>query len=204
MLIRILSAGVIVAIVSGLFSLWVSFSNNKRLVKLEESRQRFEIEKEQFKSLQEAYVEFLSILPYNKKLAYCIGNNKLEENTLLKAYEVAVDNSKKIYSHFQRYFFLLSADEQEKIDNAIEKADKITHKIVEETEFMCMEIEDILNSDSVMHEESNKSLESIKKRNEKKDELVEEYLMQECQLEELYYEIYVDRLTALSKVEESK
>lgn len=203
-MIRILSAGVIVAIVSGLFSLWVSFSNNKRLVKLEESRQRFEIEKEQFKSLQEAYVEFLSILPYNKKLAYCIGNNKLEENTLLKAYEVAVDNSKKIYSHFQRYFFLLSADEQEKIDNAIEKADKITHKIVEETEFMCMEIEDILNSDSVMHEESNKSLESIKKRNEKKDELVEEYLMQECQLEELYYEIYVDRLTALSKVEESK
>ena len=69
---------------------------------------------------------------------------------------------------------------------------------------MCMEIEDILNSDSVMHEESDKNLESIKKRNEKKDELVEEYLMQECQLEELYYEIYVDKLTALSKVEEGK
>lgn len=69
---------------------------------------------------------------------------------------------------------------------------------------MCMEIEDSLNSDSVMREESNKSLESIKKRNEKKNELVEEYLMQECQLEELYYEIYVDRLTALSKVEEGK
>ena len=141
---------------------------------------------------------------YDKKLAYLIGNNELEENTLLKAYEIAVDNSKKLYSHFQRYCFLLLADEQEKIGNAIEKADKITHKIVEETEFMCMEIEDIWNSDSVMHEESNKSLESIKKRNEKKDELVEEYLMQECQLEELYYEIYVDRLTALSKVEEGK
>ena len=204
MLIRILSAGVITAIVAGLFSLWVSFSNNKRLVKLEKSRQRFEIEQKQFKSLQEAYDELLSILPYDKKLAYLIGNNELEENTLLKAYEIAVDNSKKLYSHFQRYCFLLLADEQEKIGNAIEKADKITHKIVEETEFMCMEIEDIWNSDSVMHEESNKSLESIKKRNEKKDELVEEYLMQECQLEELYYEIYVDRLTALSKVEEGK
>ena len=82
MLIRILSAGVITAIVAGLFSLWVSFSNNKRLVKLEKSRQRFEIEQKQFKSLQEAYDELLSILPYDKKLAYLIGNNELEENTL--------------------------------------------------------------------------------------------------------------------------
>lgn len=204
MLIRILSAGVITAIVAGLFSLWVSFSNNKRLAKLEKSRQRFEIEQKQFKSLQEAYDELLSILPYDKKLAYRIGNDELEENTLLKAYEIAVDNSKKLYSHFQRYCFLLLADEREKIGNAIEKADKITHKIVEETEFMCMEIENSWNSDSVTHEEANEILESSKKRNKKIEKLTEEYLMQECQLEEAYYEVYVDRLTVLSKVEKSK
>ena len=200
MLIRILSAGVITAIVAGLFSLWVSFSNNKRLVKLEKSRQRFEIEQKQFKSLQEAYVELLSILPYNEKLAYRIYNEQFEENTLLKAYEIAVDNSEKLYSHYQRYCFLLLADEQEKFNNVIGKTDKI----VEEIEFLCIEIEDILSSDSIMHEESKKIVESIEKRNEKKAELVKEYIMQEIQLEEVYYEIYVDRLTALSKVEEGK
>lgn len=199
-MIRILSAGVIVAIVSGLFSLWVSFSNNKRLVKLEKSRQRFEIEQKQFKSLQEAYVELLSILPYNEKLAYRIYNEQFEENTLLKAYEIAVDNSGKLYSHYQRYCFLLLADEQEKFNNVIEKTDKI----VEEIEFLCIEIEDILSSDIIMHEESKKIVESIEKINEKKAELVKEYIMQEIQLEEMYYEIYVDRLTALSKVEEGK
>lgn len=200
MLIRILSAGVITAIVAGFFSLWVSFSNNKRLVKLEKSRQRFEIEQKQFKSLQEAYVELLSILPYNEKLAYRIYNEQFEENTLLKAYEIAVDNSGKLYSHYQRYCFLLLADEQEKFNNVIEKTDKI----VEEIEFLCIEIEDILSSDIIMHEESKKIVESIEKINEKKAELVKEYIMQEIQLEEMYYEIYVDRLTALSKVEEGK
>ena len=200
MLIRILSAGVITAIVAGLFSLWVSFSNNKRLVKLEKSRQRFEIEQKQFKSLQEAYVELLSILPYNEKLAYRIYNEQFEENTLSKAYEIAVDNSEKLYSHYQRYCFLLLADEQEKFNNVIEKTDKI----VEEIEFLCIEIEDILSSDIIMHEESKKIVESIEKINEKKAELVKEYIMQEIQLEEMYYEIYVDRLTALSKVEEGK
>lgn len=152
MLIRILSAGVITAIVAGLFSLWVSFSNNKRLVKLEKSKQRFEIEQKQFKSLQEAYVELLSILPYNEKLAYRIYNEQFEENTLSKAYEIAVDNSGKLYSHYQRYCFLLLADEQEKFNNVIEKTDKI----VEEIEFLCIEIEDILSSDIIMHEESKK------------------------------------------------
>lgn len=200
MLIRILSAGVITAIVAGLFSLWVSFSNNKRLVKLEKSKQRFEIEQKQFKSLQEAYVELLSILPYNEKLAYRIYNEQFEENTLSKAYEIAVDNSGKLYSHYQRYCFLLLADEQEKFNNVIEKTDKI----VEEIEFLCIEIEDILSSDIIMHEESKKIVESIVKIDEKKAELVKEYIMQEIQLEEMYYEIYVDRLTALSKVEEGK
>ena len=200
MLIRILSAGVITAIVAGLFSLWVSFSNNKRLVKLEKSKQRFEIEQKQFKSLQEAYVELLSILPYNEKLAYRIYNEQFEENTFSKAYEIAVDNSGKLYSHYQRYCFLLLADEQEKFNNVIEKTDKI----VEEIEFLCIEIEDILSSDIIMHEESKKIVESIVKIDEKKAELVKEYIMQEIQLEEMYYEIYVDRLTALSKVEEGK
>ena len=142
----------------------------------------------------------MSILPYNEKLAYRIYNEQFEENTLLKAYEIAVDNSGKLYSHYQRYCFLLLADEQEKFNNVIEKTDKI----VEEIEFLCIEIEDILSSDIIMHEESKKIVESIEKINEKKAELVKEYIMQEIQLEEMYYEIYVDRLTALSKVEEGK
>ena len=150
--------------------------------------------------MQEAYVELLSILPYNEKLAYRIYNEQFEENTLSKAYEIAVDNSEKLYSHYQRYCFLLLADEQEKFNTVIEKTDKI----VEEIEFLCIEIEDILSSDIIMHEESKKIVESIEKINEKKAELVKEYIMQEIQLEEMYYEIYVDRLTALSKVEEGK
>ena len=142
----------------------------------------------------------MSILPYNEKLAYRIYNEQFEENTLSKAYEIAVDNSGKLYSHYQRYCFLLLADEQEKFNNVIEKTDKI----VEEIEFLCIEIEDILSSDIIMHEESKKIVESIVKIDEKKAELVKEYIMQEIQLEEMYYEIYVDRLTALSKVEEGK
>ena len=65
---QILSAGVIAAFVAGVFSLVIAFKNNKRLIELENSKQKFTVAQERFKGLREAYSELLSTLPQEKTL----------------------------------------------------------------------------------------------------------------------------------------
>lgn len=62
-LLELLSAGVIAALVTGLFSLVIAIKNNRRLVELENSKQSFTVDQERYKGLRDAYGELLSSLP---------------------------------------------------------------------------------------------------------------------------------------------
>lgn len=117
-ILELLSAGVIASLVTGIFSLVIAVKNNKRLVELENSKQKFTINQERYKGLREAYTELLAILPEEKLLGHIIINlpaqKKFRENGLSGAYEAAEANMKIMYSHFQKHGYLLSDDEQKK------------------------------------------------------------------------------------------
>ena len=65
-ILELLSAGVIASLVAGIFSLVIAFKNNKRLVELEKSKQKFTVNQERYKGLREAYADLLNVLPEEK------------------------------------------------------------------------------------------------------------------------------------------
>ena len=69
-ILELLSAGVIASLVAGIFSLVIAFKNNKRLVELEKSKQKFTVNQERYKGLREAYAELLNVLPEEKLLRH--------------------------------------------------------------------------------------------------------------------------------------
>lgn len=80
-ILEILSAGVIASLVTGIFSLVIAVKNNKRLVELENSKQKFTINQERYKGLREAYTELLAILPEEKLLGHIIINLPTQKNS---------------------------------------------------------------------------------------------------------------------------
>lgn len=184
MLIRILSAGVITAIVAGLFSLWVSFSNNKRLAKLEKSRQKFTIAQERYRDLKEAYSELLSALPQEETLGYHIMNKGFEGNGYEEAYQIANDNREKLNHHFQTYGFLLSNDEQKQVRYLMDKTDKVAQNII------CVRS----GIDGMEQAGIEEAVESMNKS-------VNTYFIQVVELVEMYCGFYRDNLSTLANAE---
>ena len=133
-ILELLSTGVIASLVTGIFSLFIAFKNNKRLVELEKSKQKFTVNQERYKGLREAYTELLNVLPEEKLFGHIIINlpsqKNFQENGLLEAYEAAEMNMKIMYSHFQKYGYLFSNDEQKEIVELIELIDTITKSII--------------------------------------------------------------------------
>ena len=79
-ILELLSAGVIASLVAGIFSLVIAFKNNKRLVELEKSKQKFTVNQERYKGLREAYAELLNVLPEEKLLGHIIINLPSQKN----------------------------------------------------------------------------------------------------------------------------
>lgn len=131
---ELLSAGVSVALVTGVFSLVIAIKNNRRLLDLENSKQRFTVTQERFKALREAYRELLNMLPEEKCVGHVIMNLPLQdgfqENGLASSYEIAENNMKIMYSHFQKYGYLLLDDEQKKVSSSIEELDNIAKVLI--------------------------------------------------------------------------
>ncbi len=73
-ILELLSAGVIASLVAGIFSLVIAVKNNKRLIELENSKQKFIVNQERYKGLRDAYTELLNILPEEKLLGHIIIN----------------------------------------------------------------------------------------------------------------------------------
>ncbi len=87
-ILELLSAGVIAALVAGIFSLAIAIKNNKRLVDLENIKQKFTINQERYKALKEAYDELLAKLPEKNLLNHIIINlpaqNEFQKKIFLK------------------------------------------------------------------------------------------------------------------------
>lgn len=189
-LLELLSAGVIAALVTGIFSLFIAVKNNRRLVELENSKQRFTIDQERFKGLRDAYGELLSLLPEEKLLGHIIMNmpsrEDFRENGLSESYETAEENMKIMYSHFQKYCYLLSEDEQKMVVDLVEEIDNVTKSII------------ILNTEiqaynTAGEENRDDSFDTIHAK-------IVERIIKVTEFEEMYYNLFKNNLSKMSKL----
>lgn len=188
---RLLSAGVISSFVAGIFALLVAIKNNKRLLEIEKSKQKFSLNQERYKALREAYNELSKVLPEEKLLGHVIMNLPMTEdfmeNGLSNAYELAEENMKILYSHFQRNCFLFSDDEQKRVADAIEEVDKITKTIINESIGLNVYDSDIEDDDS-------DSFDSVYKN-------ILERILKVTEFEEMYFNLFKDNLSKMSNMD---
>lgn len=130
---QLLSAGVVVAIVEGFFSIIIAHRNNKLLKEQTKSEQQFEIKKTQYDQLTKAYNELLDSLPEEKKLSHAFSNTKVgtaqldEDNVgleLAKIGSIAAEEEMLLYNHYQKYGYLLNEEQISKIQSIIEDHDE--------------------------------------------------------------------------------
>lgn len=188
-ILELLSAGVITSLVAGIFSLVIAFKNNKRLVELEKSKQKFTVNQERYKGLREAYAELLNVLPEEKLLGHIIINlpsqKNFQENGLSEAYEAADMNMKIMYSHFQKHGYLLSDDEQKEIIKLIDVIDTITKSIIDIS--LGLQVYDVGNE-----ENEDASVDKVHKK-------ILERILKVTEFEETYYNLFKNNLSKLSK-----
>jgi len=191
---KLLSAGVVSSFVAGIFSLVVAIKNNRRLLELEKSKQKFTLNQERFKGLREAYAELLNLLPEEKRLGHVIMNlpskRDFQEDGLAKAYEIAEENMKILYTHFQRNCFLFSEDEQKKVADAVEELDEITKTIINESTALHI-------YDTEKNGEDSLSLDLI-------HESILERILKVTEFEEMYYNLFTDNLSKIAQMDNKR
>lgn len=186
-LLELLSAGVIAAFVTGVFSLVIAIKNNKRLTQLEKRRQQFTLDQERYKTIRDAYEELCMLLPDEKLLSHFMINlpskKNFQENGLAEGFEIADENMKIMYSHFQKYSYLFSEDEQQLINSLIQGIDNI--------------VKDIINLNTEMN------IYNMEKEYENSDDgiysKIKERIIKTIEFEEIYYNMFKNNLNKLSK-----
>ena len=184
---ELLSAGVIASLVAGIFSLVIAVKNNKRLVELENSKQKFTVKQERYKLLKEAYTELINVLPDEKRLGYIITNltsqKDFTNNTSSTIYKIAEKNMKIMYSHFQKYGYIFSDKEQKEIKDLVEVIDSISISII--------------NISSSWQEKDVESIEDAAV--EKGYKKILEKIVKVTEFEEKYFNMFKNNLSKLSK-----
>lgn len=188
-IIEILSAGVVASLVAGIFSLIIAIKNNRKLVDIENRKQRFTITQERFKALKEAYSQLLDLLPEEQCVGYIIMNLPLQEgfqeNGLASSYEIAERNIKILQNHFQRYGYLLSEDEQKKVIEFTEILDNIAKSLINaKSDFQLYNIEQESDASGIP--------ETIAKR-----------IIKITEFEEMYFSLFRNSLSKMSKTDEN-
>lgn len=188
-LLELLSAGVVAALVTGIFSLVITIKNNKRLIELENSKQKFTIDQELYKGLRNAYEELLNLLPEKNLLGHIIMNMpskaEFQENGLSESFEIAEENMKIMYSHYQKYCYLFSENEQKTVVDLVEKIDNITKTIIN----INMEIQ------AYDVDEKENQIESFDNIHSK----IIEKILKVIEFEEIYYNLIKNNLNKISK-----
>lgn len=93
---------------------------------------------------------------------------------------------KIMYSHFQRYCYLLSDDDQKKVANAVEEIDTITKSIIS----LSSEL-DVYNTDD--DSDTGDSFDTIHKR-------IIERIVKVTEFEDMYYNLIKNNLNMLSNL----
>lgn len=189
-LLELLSAGVIAALVTGIFSLVIAVKNNRRLIELEKSKQKFTVDQERYKGLRDAYGELLRLLPEEKLLGHIVMNlpskEDFQENGLSESFKVAEENMKILYSHFQKYCYLLSEDEQKTVANLVEEIDNVTKSIINLN----------LGIQKYNTDEEENSIESFDIIHAK----IIERIIKVTEFEEMYYNLFKNNLSKMSNL----
>lgn len=183
-LLQILSTVVIAAIVTGIFSLVIAFRNNKRLIELEKSKQKFLVAQEQYKELLNAYKDLLNLLPEENLLGHIIINSPLKEDSLSEYFKISDKNIKIMYSHFQKYCYLLTQDEQNMINTLIEEIDNVTKIIIN------------LNSETKKYNDSRKNCTDTNTI----DSMIIKRIKKATEFEEIYYNTFKTNLNKFQKL----
>lgn len=184
---ELLSAGVIANLVAGIFSVINTVKNNKRLTELENSRQQFTVNQGKYKELKDAYSELLDTLPEEKLLGHIVMNlpaqENFQENGISMALKAADGSVKIIYSHFQKYGYLLSDDGQKGITNLITEIDTLTKGIINIT--LGLQVYDVdADEDAPTEDVYEKITQKIRKV---------------AELENLYFDLFRDSLSKFSQ-----
>ena len=187
MVLELLSAGVIASLVAGIFSVINTVKNNKRLTELENSRQKFTVNQGKYKELKNAYSELLDTLPEEKLLGHIVMNlpaqENFQENGISVALKAADGSVKIIYSHSQKYCYLLSDDGQKGITNLITEIDTLTKGIINITSGL--QVYDVdADEDAPTEDVYEKIAQKIRKV---------------AELENLYFDLFRDSLSKFSQ-----
>lgn len=187
-ILELLSAGVIAALITGIFSLTIAIKNNKRLIELENIKQKFTINQERYKELRKSYKELLSLLPEEKLLGHTIVNSPskkgFQENSLSEFYEIAENNMKIIYTHFQKYSYLFSENEQKGIIDLVEEIDSITKVII-----------NLSNEINIYNTDEDKSAEKF---HDTLHTNIIKRITKVTEIETMYYDLYKKNLSKIS------
>jgi hypothetical protein len=128
-----LTAGVIAAFVTGVFSLIISINNNGKIAKLERQRQEFILKQGKIESLQKLYEEVSSLDSANNMFMNLRAH--AGKSTFLKkckdVTEKADRNAKILYDKFYKVKYLLDEDISEKIANSFEEIDDCSRTIID-------------------------------------------------------------------------
>ena len=190
-LIEVLLAGVIAALVTGIFSLVIAVKSNRRSIELEKNKQKFTVDQERYKELRDAYEELLKILPREKFIGHIISNlpskNDFQKKSLPEYFRISGDNMKILYCHFQKYCYLLSESEQKTVDDSIAEIDDVTKSIVDfDSEIQKYDNDDKKNRIEVFDIIQEKMIEGIIKVSE---------------FEKMYYDFFINNLTRISNLD---
>ncbi len=186
MVLKLLSAGVITAMVTGLFSLIIAIKNNSRLLEIEKSKQQFTVEQERYKDLRSAYNELIELIPEEKHLGHIIMNLQSKENNgLFDVYEVAQKNMQILYTHYKKHCYLLAHEDQDKVNDAVEKIDYIEQSIIS------CQLQLRTSNQNELNEEDKIISDTIFKN-------VQDRLYKGTEFEELYFDVYKQALNQFS------
>ena len=172
--------------VTGLFSLIIAIKNNRRLLEIEKSKQQFTVEQERYKDLRSAYNELIELIPEEKHLGHIIMNLRSKENNgLFDVYEVAQKNMKILNTHYKKHCYQLAQEEQDKVNDAVEKIDYIEQSIIS------CQLQLRTSNQNELNEEDKIISDTIFKN-------VQDRLYKGTEFEELYFDVYKQALNQFS------
>ena len=155
-----LSAGVIVSIITGIFSLIVSFNNSRKMIELEKFKKKSIFDQEKYKNLQNLLVKLLSY----ESILDGIPNDisKTTDIHIVATFQVAVERYDELKRLFVEWSFLFSLKNKSNIDNAIKEVDELTVYLRNPDNLESISSEDIFKMIKLIFEFNNKMIDVIK------------------------------------------
>ncbi len=127
LLIKILSAGVIAALITGIFSLIISAKTNKRLEKIELIKQKNVMEKQKYEQLK----EYWDNLVKNGKKFEFHGKPEQTMGCLRKVFQLDLDKFKYIQKEHEDHSYLFEVNENAFFEDKKETINNHIHEYVE-------------------------------------------------------------------------